>query len=74
MPYSSARHAPLGPEEYAYLCWQLDDLRQRTEPHLEPAMWAQFDALTDPASPEFLLHQPNFVVTYLDLVAIGVKR
>lgn len=73
-PYSTARHAPLGPEEEQYLRWQLADLRDRTRPHLEPAQWLAFDELTDPQSEQFILHRPDFVVTYLDLVAVAVKE
>jgi SAM-dependent methyltransferase len=72
-PYSTARHAPLLPEEQAYLRWQLGDLRARARPYLSAKQWAALDALTDPESERFLLWQPDLVVTYLDLVASATK-
>lgn len=71
-PYSTARHAPLAPDEEAYLRWQLADLRDRARPHLDSEQWHAFDELTDPGSEAFMLRRPDFVVTYLDLVAVGV--
>lgn len=72
-PYSTARHAPLAPDEEVYLRWQLADLRERALPHLGAEHWAAFDALTDAESEEFLLRRPDFVVTYVDLVAVAVR-
>lgn len=73
-PYSAARHAPLSDDETTYLAWYLDDVRARARPHLDPAARAAFDALTDPASEAYMLRQPDFVVTYLDLVVVGVRE
>lgn len=72
-PYSTSRHAPLGPDEEQYLRWQLADLRDRARPFLDAAMACALDELADPASDAFLLRRPDFVVTYLDLVAVGVR-
>ncbi len=72
-PYSTARHAPLEEDEAAFLAWHLGDLRERALPHLEPEAQAAFEALTDPASERYMPRRPDFVVTYLDLVAVGIK-
>jgi hypothetical protein len=72
-PYSTVRQAPLEPDEQRYLQWHLADLRERAGPHLAPAEREQFDALLDPASERSMLRRPEFTVTYLDLVAVGVR-
>lgn len=72
-PYSTARHAPLEADEEDYLDWYLDDVRARARPHLARAALDAFDALTDRESADYMLRQPDFVVTYLDLVAVGAK-
>lgn len=72
-PYSVARQAPLSADEAAYLEWYLGDVRARAMPHLEPGLRAAFDELTDPSSAAYMLRRPDFAVTYLDLVAVGVK-
>lgn len=73
-PYSTARHAPLGPDEEAFLRWQLADLRDRSRPHLDAAQRLALDELVDPGSPAFLLRRPDFAVTYLDLVAVATRE
>jgi len=72
-PYSSARQAPLDRDERAFLDWYLGDLRERARPFLDHATLAGFDRLTRPDSPDYLLGRPDFVVTYLDMVAVGVR-
>lgn len=71
--YSTVRQAPLSSDEQAYLEWYLSDLRTRTRHGLAPAILADFDALTDPASTCYMLRQPDFAVTYIDLVALGTR-
>jgi SAM-dependent methyltransferase len=71
--YSTVRQAPLSSDERAYLEWYLGDLRTRTRHGLDAAMLADFDALTDPASACYMLWQPDFAVTYIDLVALGTR-
>jgi SAM-dependent methyltransferase len=71
--YSTVRQAPLSSDEEAYLGWYLGDLRTRARHGLDPAILADFDALTDPASEHYMLRRPDFVVTYIDLVALGVR-
>jgi SAM-dependent methyltransferase len=72
-PYSTARQAPLAPDEERYLQWHLADLRERAGPFLAATDREQFDALLDPASERFMLRRPDFTVTYLDLLAVGVR-
>jgi hypothetical protein len=72
-PYSTARQAPLAPDEERYLQWHLADLRGRAGPQLDAASREQFDALLDPASERYMLRRPEFTVTYLDLLAVAVK-
>jgi SAM-dependent methyltransferase len=72
-PYSTARQAPLGDDEVAFLGWYLDDLRRRARPFLGPADREAFDGLTSPDSPDYLLSRPDFMVTYLNIVAVGVR-
>lgn len=72
-PYTSARQAPLDADEAAFLAWYLDDLCERARPFLAPEPRAEFDRLTDPGSPEYMLRRPDFLVTYIDMVAVGVR-
>lgn len=72
-PYSSVRHAPLAESERTFLIGYLDDLRRRTVTLLAPEQRERFDALCTPDSPTFMLDDPNFVVTYIDLLACGTK-
>jgi SAM-dependent methyltransferase len=71
--YSTVRQAPLSADEAAYLEYYLGDLRARARHALDPAICANFDALTDPMSERYMLRQPDFAVTYIDLVALGVR-
>lgn len=72
-PYSVARHAPLSADEAVCLEWHLAEMRARAWPYLDAPARKRFDALTDPASDQYMPRQPDFVVIYLDLVAVGVK-
>lgn len=72
-PYSVTRQAPLAADEATYLAWYLADMRAHARKGLAPAALAAFDALTDPASAQFMLGRPDFAVTYLDLLAVGQK-
>lgn len=68
-PYSAVRQAPLGADERCYLAGYLHDLGERARPLLEPALRAQFDELVTPGAPGYLLDQPGFYVTYIDMLA-----
>jgi SAM-dependent methyltransferase len=73
-PYTSVRHAPLDPDERAFLGRYLEDLLERTAPLLEPGPRVRLAALTDPTSEAYLLDDPDLFVTYIDLLACGVKH
>lgn len=71
--YTTVRHAPLSVGEKRYISAYLQDIQSRAHAYLQPDMQRWFEQLVDPASPLYLLHQPDFFVTYIDLVACGVK-
>jgi SAM-dependent methyltransferase len=71
--YPSVRHAPLEPDERAFLAAYLDGLRGRAAPFLEGRLRERFEALVDPASPDYMLDDPDLCVTYIDFLACGVK-
>jgi SAM-dependent methyltransferase len=71
--YTTTRRAPLSPDERAYLSAYFDDLGHRARPRLDAHQQQQFDALFTPGSPDHLIDQPDFYVTYIDLVAYGRK-
>ncbi len=71
-PFATLRRAPLSEDEYTYLTWYLSDLSRRARPYLAPSMRKRFDSLVDPRSAMFLLKQPDFYVTYIDMLACGV--
>lgn len=71
--WATTRQAPLSPDERAFLTGYLDDLYDRTRPHLEPRIAARFEALVDPDSDAYLLDQPDLTVTCLDHVVRGTK-
>jgi len=70
--YTTVRHAPLDDDERCYLTGYLRDLGERARPYLDPATRRAFDNLVSPGSPAYLLDRPDFVVTYIDIVACGV--
>jgi ubiquinone/menaquinone biosynthesis C-methylase UbiE len=67
------RHWPLDEAEQAYLEKYLTWLRRLGGAKLAPDVHREFERLTDPGSPDFLLHQPDFEMTCLDIVRIGRK-
>ncbi len=72
-PYTSVRHAPLAAAERTFLVGYLADLDQRTSSFLEADQRERLTALIDPASPAYLLDDPDFFVTYIDILACGTK-
>lgn len=72
--YSLDRGGPLKPAEEAYLGEYLRDLAERVRPFLADADRARFDAMTDPASAQYLLRIQGFHMTVLNQVAIGTQR
>jgi SAM-dependent methyltransferase len=71
--YAVDRQAPLGADDRAFFAHFLDYLRDLALPHLGAAEARAFAALTDPASPRYLLDEPTFEAAYLFTVAVGGK-
>jgi len=69
--YATTRHAPLSSDEYVYLSAYLMDMAMRARPYLTANECAWLDRLITPDSPEYMLAQPDFYVTYLGMVASG---
>ncbi|NJL32735.1 MAG: hypothetical protein HC893_01360 [Chloroflexaceae bacterium] len=67
------RHAPLDADEYTFLLWYLNDIASRARPYLDDMACILLDRLIEPASPMYLLQQPDFYVTYINMVACGIK-
>jgi ubiquinone/menaquinone biosynthesis C-methylase UbiE len=67
------RQAPLGPDDRAYFDGYLADLREKAAPHLAGEIAEEFERLVDPASPDYLLGDPDFTVTCLNHLAWSVK-
>lgn len=67
------RSAPLGEAERGFLEKYLDDLRERTKPHLKARMFKRFERLTRPGSDQYLLDRSDLIVTFLDHVTTGTK-
>jgi ubiquinone/menaquinone biosynthesis C-methylase UbiE len=67
------REAPLSDDLRSFLGGYLDNLRQRTRPHLDPSLAARFEALADPRSGAYLLDQPDLTVTCLVHLVLGTK-
>lgn len=72
--YTIDRRAPLSQDERTFVEYYLHDLRERAMPHLEPAARDAFDLLLRPGSRLYLLDQPGFFLSHLEIVARGVKR
>ena len=66
--HATDRQAPLDFDARSFLVAYLDDLRGRVLDHLDPSIRHDFDRLTDPDSPAFLLDRPGFVATTIDHV------
>lgn len=68
------RQAPLGEPEQAVLQSYLDELSKRVAPYLDASRLQELHRLTDPKSPQHLLRQPYFTMTWLNVLALGRKR
>ena len=66
-------HAPLSADERIFLADYLHDLGQRARPFLDAETQKAFDLLIQPESQLYLLDQPNFFATHLEIVAWGRK-
>jgi ubiquinone/menaquinone biosynthesis C-methylase UbiE len=67
------RRAPLAPNEREFFARYLHDLRERTKPHIAPAIAADFERLASPDSDSYLLDSPHFAATCLNYVIWGTK-
>lgn len=72
--YTIDRRAPLSQDERTFVEYYLRDLGERARPHLEPAARDAFDLLLRPGSRLYLLDQPGFFLSHLEIVARGIKR
>lgn len=72
--YTLDRRAPLDQDEQTYVAGYLRDLVERARPYLDPAARAAVDMLLDPQSRLYLLNQPGFFMTHLEIVAQGIKQ
>lgn len=61
--------APLSPDERTYLGSYLQDLAERARPHLDAAARDAFDRLLAPDSEAYLLDQPSFFASHLEITA-----
>lgn len=68
------RTGTLRQAEEAYLAEYLSDIAERVHPYLAEHDRERFDALTDPASPGYLLHERGFHMTVVNQIAIGTCR
>lgn len=72
-PHTTIRQAPLSEDEQTYLDWYFQDLRARARPYVSLKELDTFERLLNLRSPHCLIHHPDFFVTYIDLVAWGIK-
>jgi ubiquinone/menaquinone biosynthesis C-methylase UbiE len=70
--YASDRHAPLDPDEQAFIEAYLQDLQRRVDPYLDASSQRQLERLLDPACASFLLNSPEVAFTCLDHVIWGI--
>ncbi len=72
--YSTDRCAPLRSAEEEFLTRHLARLSELVAPYLDRRSLAEFNRLTQPNSPDFLLRQPTFEMAWLDIVCLGHKH
>jgi ubiquinone/menaquinone biosynthesis C-methylase UbiE len=71
--YATDRVAPLDPQEQIFLTQYLRRLRKTVWPYLSSQDKSRLDELVSPDSPRFMLAQPDFEMTWLDVVCVGQK-
>ena len=71
--FAVERHAPLSDDETLFLREHLAEVRCVADPHLDPASRRAFDILFNADSSLYLLAQPNFHLTHLEMLAVGKK-
>jgi ubiquinone/menaquinone biosynthesis C-methylase UbiE len=67
------RQAPLDKAEKALLRGYLKTVMTRVSPHLELELLQELHQLVDPGSPANMLEQPQFTITWLNVLALGRK-
>jgi ubiquinone/menaquinone biosynthesis C-methylase UbiE len=67
------RQAPLGEAEQRLLQSYLEDIEKRVAPYLEAGLMRELRSLVAPGSPQHLMRQPYFTMTWLNVLAIGRK-
>ncbi len=65
--------APLSADEQVYLEGYLRDLGERARRHLDQAASTAFDMLLEPGSELYMLDQPDFFASHLEIVAWARK-
>jgi SAM-dependent methyltransferase len=65
---------PLSVDEELFIRLYFADLRARAGPYLDSVTQATFDSLFEPDTPTYLLRQPDFHLTHLDMLAVGRKQ
>jgi SAM-dependent methyltransferase len=66
--------APLSVDEELFIRLYFADLRARAWPYLDSISRAAFDTLFEPGTPTYLLCQPDFQLTHLEMLAVGRKQ
>jgi hypothetical protein len=65
------RQAPLDADLSHFLQEYLATLRQRVEGYMETVAYRELEALTEPSSSRCLLNDPNFTMTWVNVLALG---
>ena len=65
------RHAPMDWDLTMFLRSYLERLARRVRPYLEREVWEEFERQIDPSSSSDLLHQPDFAMTWINILAWG---
>lgn len=68
------RRAPLEPVLEAFLQSYLQSLAERVTPRLQSTLRSEFEALIDPASDRYLVRDPHFTLSWLNVLVWGRRR
>ena len=68
------RAAPLDEPLARFLSCYLKKLRERIEPHIDPADAAEFAEAIRPEGRNYVLAQPHFACTWINVIAVGRKN
>lgn len=71
--FAVERHAPLDADETMFIHAQMTDLRKIADPYLDEPTRASFAMLFNRDSDLYLLRQPEFHLTHLEMLAVGRK-